>query len=230
MPPVQIIGLQAAYFEKTPVMDPDGEQRINPDTNQKVFVTTRHTAKRREVVEVTDYEAQRLKSLGIARDPSSAPLPGDEPAPTPFGMPIKTDNDTDLYYTGPVMGDPTPGPQDEIGKTHGGLTPEEAARIEKEFELDPDNPAGGGEDDEFDLATASEEDTLAYLEERKPNVEDTLALALAKDDNGDPFPDEDGDLTYDQDLAEKILAAETARDKPRSGVVDPLTEVVDDDE
>ena len=148
-----------------------------------------------ELVELTAEEAERLLAEGAVQKQGAAPLansPEHEPGPTPFSQSAGP-------WVGPIMGDPNP------NSPVGGLTPEEAAAFEAQA------ASGLAPDEEFVAAEATDEELLHYLETKKPNVEDTLILAM--DDEGE----------YDPVLVERVLEAEQAREKPRSGVVDVLT-------
>lgn len=68
--------------------------------------------------------------------------------------------------------------------------------------------------DEFAMTEdTTSEQVLEHLDEKKPNVDETLALATVGDH-------------VDKERAEVVLEAELARDNPREGVVKPLQKVV----
>lgn len=146
-------------------------------------------------VELTSEEATRLLAEGAVQKHGAAPLansPEHVSGSTPFSQSVEP-------WIGPVMGDPNP------NSPVGGLTPEQAAEFEAAAAGD-----GVGDEEEFDAAEATDEELFEYLESSKPNVSDTLALAM----------DDDGE--YDPVLVERVLEAEQARSAPRSGVVDTL--------
>lgn len=148
-----------------------------------------------KIVEIPDDQAKRLLEMGAIQEPGANVLANDPKfvsGPTPFSQSTEP-------WVGPAMGDPN------AGAAVGGLTPEQAAEFEAQATGD-----GRTEDEEFEAGEATDEELFEYLEEKKPNVSDTLALAM----------DDDGE--YDPVLVERVLEAEQARSSPRTGVVDAL--------
>lgn len=212
---VQVIGGHATYFTKEAVLDPEGKQAVHPRTGENLYTSIRVNASQGETIEVEAHEAARLKEVGVVRDPSDAPILSEIPKPTPFGVPLRNENDALVGWTGPVMGDPAPGGAGlsdlELRSAARGLSSEEAAEFQRQA-----NEGAGGE--KFNASDATAEEIQEYLDQNKTNVGDTVALA--KGDGGE----------LDPVLAERVLEAELARDNPRSGVVERLEAALEEDE
>lgn len=208
---VQIIAAGASYFSREPVRGATGDIRTAPN-GEEIYTESRHQALFGETITLTSYEAERLKAEGIARDPSDAPLRTKYPAATPFGVPMRDEDDVLRAYEGPIMGDPAPqgGLSDlELGAKSGGLTPEQASEIEMQARR-----AAGDDGEPFNIDEAAEDEISAKV--ATLDVNGTLALAKTDDGSG-----------YDEARAHLVLTAELERDNPRVGVTEPLEKVID---
>lgn len=132
----QVICAGVSYFTSEEALGANG-QPLKDAKGDPMQVTLRHEAVMEDVIELSQYEFDRLAALGAVREPSSAPL---RPAlvATPFGMPVPNLETGELAaYEGPIMGDPRPaGPASasDIELRRGrpaALAPEEAARLER---------------------------------------------------------------------------------------------------
>lgn len=174
----EVTAVRVAYFETQPsVNDPDQDVQV------------RLSAARGDKIELSQREFDRLSELDAVQEPGSHPMPGTgPPVATPFSTPVRDpDTGEESHWTGPVMGDPTP------GSAVGGLTPDERAALEARAR----GEGGDGSDDaaaieERDYDGASVPALKAEVARRELDVEGTgsggnvvksdLVAALEADD------------------------------------------------
>jgi hypothetical protein len=174
----QVLASGVSYFSVHTPVDPLGNPRKDAQGNP-VQMERRHEAYHGETISLSPYEFARLQELGAVREPSSEPLRGPQVA-TPFGVPI-VDASTGQHvaFKGPVMGDPRPaGPDvDNLEFTRdgrpGGLSPEEAARLEAVARGEVDMNG-----DEVDYTTSEAEQAGSGASRASVDIIDDPALRL----------------------------------------------------
>lgn len=199
----QVLAAGVSYFSITKVMDPAGNPRLDRRSGQEITTEMRHEAMHGDVVEMSQYEFDRLAGMGAVRAPSSAPT---RPAlvATPFGVPMPDADGVNRAFQGPVMGNPAPtaGATDlEISRAEvaGALTPEESARLQEEALVGKNDDSGEAiQDRDYEAATvpALKAEIDRRNQDRAPEdqivpegtgangnvIKDDLEMALAADD------------------------------------------------
>lgn len=190
----KVNGVSAAYFTSEPVLDAEGNPRKRSN-GDKITVQVRHEARRGEVIQLSEYEFDRLaaEDIVVAEDEELRPL--GQSLPTPFSVPVVVDGKPRMFDPG------------DIAEAAGELAPDLAAQLEARAD------GTAGPEGEFVIDDADEEALKKWVDSN--NIE-TIQTYLKNENDGEmPDPDD----------ARRVIEAELTRDNPRQSLVDNLEKV-----
>lgn len=203
MPTVEakVAAASCAYFTSTPLLDAKGDPR-KKSNGDKIYVDVRNEAVRGEKIKLSEFEFHRLEAEGIVVSASEELRPLGQSLPTPFSTPVKVGDDDE----------PSLFPAGAIAAAAGGLSPELAASLNAKADGE------GIDDTEFSIDEASDEELVSYVD--RTNIEDVITMLKNETEDG----------SIDAGDAQRVIEAETARERPRPTLIDQLQKVVDEQE